>query len=266
MGYVKDNFKDNVFLPNMVPYMKDIVSTFQGYTVARSDMSWAQNMKYAANWIAKLQRGESQYTPGYVMAYTLRMSSSMIGVPMNSILRDLEAVIDEVAAVNTRTEYSNAKLKYAIDSKDNLKMYARMIVEAGDSGNTKLAETIWNDLLNAGWTEKDISDKINSIMNTEIKNTVDIIGAAEKYSVTDKESQKYFQEQVEKYIELKKKAGWDEAKCLKQIRSMLNEKYKPIWQQAKTQKEKEEIRKKCVQLYYKGDSIYAGYNFNNWKE
>ena len=266
VGYVKDNFKDNIFLPNMVPYMKDIVSTFQGYTVARSDMSWAQNMKYAANWIAKLQRGESQYTPGYVMAYTLRMSSSMIGVPMNSILRDLEAVIDEVAAVNTRTEYSNAKLKYAIDSKDNLKMYARMIVEAGDSGNTKLAETIWNDLLNAGWTEKDISDKINSIMNTEIKNTVDIIGAAEKYSVTDKESQKYFEEQVEKYIELKKKAGWDEEKCLKQIRSMLNEKYKPIWQQAKTLKEKEEIRKKCVQLYYKGDSIYAGYNFNNWKE
>lgn len=266
VGYVKDDFKDNVFLPNMVPYMKDIVSTFQGYTVARSDMSWAQNMKYAANWIAKLQRGESQYTPGYVMAYTLRMSSSMIGVPMNSILRDLEAVIDEVAAVNTRTEYSNAKLKYAIDSKDNLKMYARMIVEAGDSGNTKLAETIWNDLLNAGWTEKDISDKINSIMNTEIKNTVDIIGAAEKYSVTDKESQKYFEEQVEKYIELKKKAGWDEEKCLKQIRSMLNEKYKPIWQQAKTLKEKEEIRKKCVQLYYKGDSIYAGYNFNNWKE
>ena len=91
--------------------------------------------------------------------------------------------------------------------------------------------------MEAGVSEDDINDSINSAVNARIEDEVDIIGAAEAYDAYNKESVNVFKGEIDKYIYYKKKAGWDEDKCLKQIRTNLTNEYKPKWKAAKTKEE-----------------------------
>lgn len=167
-GYVKENAADNLNIFAMIPYIKDVISIYQGYTVARSDMSWAQNLKYAYTWMDKLAKGESQYTPSYVLAYTLRMSSSMTGLPVNNIVRDLESLVDEIAATDPEAGYKNAKTKYVLNSNDNLAMYVDMIIEAKMAGDKELQDKIIRELNEVGVTNDDIAKKIYSQVKKEL--------------------------------------------------------------------------------------------------
>lgn len=263
-----ENFKENVNILNSLPYVKDVLSLGKGYTVKRTDVQGFEDLMKVAMEIGKYAEGDSQYTPQHLFIETTKSLSALSGIPIENLMRDSTAIINFVCdTAGGETNYKQTKRTYAIGAEDNLGMYVEMMMDAEDVGNGKLAEEIKKDMLNAGVPEETIEDRKNYIINKTIKEEVDIEGVALNYDSKNKASKAAFQSEVEKYITLKARAGWDEEKSLKQVRSMLTEIYKPQYLAAKTQKEKDAIIKKCKSYFYNGDSIYKDYGFaRNWKK
>ena len=268
-GHFWGNFIDGVNILNAVPYVKDVISlATSGFDIKRTDVQgWAELFK-ATEKMKKYIEGDSEYTPAYLTVEMAKSLSTLSGIPVKNIMRDAKAIIEEVCnAVGGEDNYRWTKKTYAIGAEDNLKMYVEMMMEAEDTGNGPLAKEIKKDLLNAGIPEEKISEKESSIINKIIRENVDIEGAALNYDSKNPASKKAFQEEIKEYIELKERAGWDKEKSLKQVRSILTEIYKPQYQEAKTQKERDAIIRKCKSFYYDGDSIYKDYKFStNWKK
>ncbi len=265
---VKQNFLDNINILNNIPYVKEIPSIIQGYTPTRSDLSALTDIYNVYRKWEKFGRGESKMTFQSMLMETAQAASKLTGVPVKNIVRDATALLDTAFhTTGGEADYQWIKQQYAIGAKGNRRMYADMILDSEERGDINLAGKIRKDMLEAGLSEDDINDSINSAVNTRLDDEVDIIGAAEAYDANNKESVNIFKGEIDKYIYYKKKAGWDEDKCMKQIRTNLTNEYKPKWKAAKTQAEKDAIIKKCKSFYYNGDSIFKDYDFKkNWKD
>lgn len=261
------NMIDNMNMLNNIPYVKDIISAFQGNTPKRTDIQGFQDIYYAVQKINKLSNGEGKYTPQHVFIETVKSISTVTGIPIKSLVRDAVSIIDTtINAVGGEADYTWLKQTYDIKKKENWKMYVNMMLEAKNTGSKELAEKIRKELLQAGATEDGIDDKINTIVNETIKEQVDIKGVAAQYDANDKASKENFQAAVDMYIEQKAIAGWDKKKCLQYVRSTLTGIYKPQYQAAKTQAERSAIIKKCKSYYCNGNSIYKDYDFTQWKK
>lgn len=266
--YVGKNMSDNVNPINMIPYAKDVLSVADGFTPVRADLSGIQDIYYAIKKVEKLMKGESEYTTKYIVINTAQATSKFLGIPLKNIMRDTTSLIDTAyQAAGGEADYKWLKETYDIGSDENRKKYSKMMLEATEIGNQKLADKIKSDMINAGIPEDKITDSINSIINKQIKEEVNIVDAALKYDLNNKESRTMFESEIDKYIEFKKKVGWDEKKSIQKIREVITEHYKPLWREAKTQVEKDDIIKKCKAFYYNKNSLYKDYDFKkNWKD
>ena len=175
-----DNFWSNMNLINNVPYLRDAWSTFQGFAPVRQDVSAYQDLQYAYKKLEKLYEGDSKLTPQYVLAYSLQMSSKLLGVPIRTISRDAGAIIDTVKDIaGGESDYKWLRQKYDIGHDDNRKMYAKMILEAEEAGNTSLADTIRADMVASGADPEKINSSIDGIIKKRYEDDERIQQAAQ---------------------------------------------------------------------------------------
>ena len=166
---LRENMIDNLTLVNNIPWAKDILSIAQGNTPGRTDLGGFQDLYYAYQKIMKLKDGESQYTPQYVAAYTVQMTSKLTGIPVRSIVRDAGSIVDTIFnALGGEADYNWLKQVYSISSQENLSLYVQMMIEAQRQGNTKLAGEIKTDLNKAGIDNDKIGSKIRSVVKKEL--------------------------------------------------------------------------------------------------
>lgn len=175
-----DNFWSNMNLINNVPYLRDAWSTFQGFAPVRQDVSAYQDLQYAYKKLEKLYEGDSKLTPQYVLAYSLQMSSKLLGVPIRTISRDAGAIIDTAKDIaGGESDYKWLRQKYDIGHDDNRKMYAKMILEAEEAGNTSLADTIRADMVASGADPEKINSSIDGIIKKRYEDDERIQQAAQ---------------------------------------------------------------------------------------
>lgn len=168
---VRSNFIDGMNPLTYIPYVKDVTSIIQGYTPGRADLSAFQDIKYALDKIEKLYQGDSKLTPQYVILYTAQACSKLTGIPIKSIMREAEGLINTaVNAMDGKADYEWTKQKYEIRNKENLKRYAKIMLEAYEGGNAGLAKEIKEDLNQAGIDNESISRKLNTIVKSELIN------------------------------------------------------------------------------------------------
>lgn len=177
---VWDNLKEGMNIINNIPYAKDIVSIASGYTPTRADTTAYQDIMYAYKKLRKLYDGDSSMTPQYVAVYSVEMTSKLLGLPIKSICRDAGAILDTAFnAAGGESDYKWIKQKYDIGHDDNRKLYAGMILDAQESGNRKLADTIRNDMIEAGVEPDKITDKIDVIIKKRYEEDERIMQAAQ---------------------------------------------------------------------------------------
>ena len=165
-----DNFKDGMNIINNIPYAKDAVSAFAGYSQTRADTAAYQDLYYAYKKLGKIYSGDSELTPQYVALYTAEMSSKLLGLPIRSISRDAQAISDTLmhGLGKESDDYTWLKQKYNIGSKQNLNLYVGMMIEAHRSNDAELQQRIKDDL-NATKIDNDtISNKIKSLIKGEL--------------------------------------------------------------------------------------------------
>lgn len=263
-SHLAANMIDNVNVLNNVPYIRDVISTVQGDTVKRTDMQGIQDVYYAWKKVYKVLQNDGKYTPQYAFLEALRSTSALTGIPIKSITKDALAIIDTaVGSLSGVGEYEATKMKYGLSLKDNKSLYVSMMMNATEAGDKELADKIKRDLLDAGYTEDDIEKQMNQEVNKEIKDNIDIISAADKYDYQDKESRDAFEEEVNAYIELKKKAGKSEKDALQSVKTKLSSHYKEMYQKG-DQKTKKEVIDKCNRFRYNGNAIFKGSEYKSW--
>ncbi|MCI6138501.1 MULTISPECIES: hypothetical protein [Clostridia] len=165
------NFKDNMNLINSIPYVKDAYGILiDGYTPNRPDVAAYQDLARALNRVKKLADGESSLTPQAVIIDVIQSGSKLFGSPVKSATRDLRAIVDTVINEHGSgsVDYTWLKQKYAIGSKDNLNLYAGMMIEAQRNGDKDLQKRIKTDLNKAEIDNETISNKIKSLIKGEL--------------------------------------------------------------------------------------------------
>ena len=165
------NFKDNMNLINSIPYVKDAYGILiDGYTPNRPDVAAYQDLARALNRVKKLADGESSLTPQAVIIDVIQSGSKLFGLPVKSATRDLRAIVDTVINEHgsDSVDYTWLKQKYAIGSKDNLNLYAGMMIEAQRNGDKDLQKRIKTDLNKAEIDNETISNKIKSLIKGEL--------------------------------------------------------------------------------------------------
>lgn len=263
-SHMAANMIDNVNILNSVPYVRDVISTVQGNTVKRTDMQGIQDVYYAWKKVYKAMQKTGKYTPQYAFLEALRSSSALTGIPIKSITRDALSIIDTtVSSLSGAGEYEATKMKYGLSLKDNKSLYVSMMMNATEARDKELVDKIKRDLMDAGYTEDDIEKQMNQEVNKEIKDNIDIISAADKYDYQDKESRDAFEEEVNAYIELKKKAGKSEKDALQSVKIKLSSHYKEMYQKG-DQKTKKEVVEKCNRFRYNGNAIFKGSEYKSW--
>ena len=165
-----NNFVDGMNIINNIPYVKDAVSVFSGYSATRADTAAYQDLYYAFKKLGKVYSGDSSLTPQYVALYTAEMSSKLLGIPIRSISRDAQAIADTaIHEIGSETaDYKWLKQKYAIGNKENLNLYAGMMIEAQRNGDKDLRKRIKTDLNKVEIDNETISNKIKSLIKGEL--------------------------------------------------------------------------------------------------
>lgn len=82
---VPENFVDSYL--GLIPYIKDVVSIFQGYEVKRTDMEHFQKLYYA---LTKL--GSDEYTTAEKIDILAGAATALFGIPYANVSRDLKAI------------------------------------------------------------------------------------------------------------------------------------------------------------------------------
>ena len=162
---------DNVNPLSLIPIAKDVVSVWQGYTPARSEMQGFQDIMYAIKRVEKLIEGDSQYTPQEVAVYAVRQTSGILGIPADNIIREMEGLANTIIQATRKltAEYEATQLKYDISHTSNRSRYASMIVEAEELGEQELADKIREDMMQAGNSKEEIDRSINSVITKAYK-------------------------------------------------------------------------------------------------
>lgn len=166
-----ENIIDNVNPLAMIPFAKDVISIIDGYEVQRMDTVAIKDMLNVAKEWDKFFDGESKYTAGYLITESVKALSSLIGVPVKNVARDMEAIISNTTDVfgNQEDKYKENKRKYSLYSEENVSMYIKDLVEAKFNGNEELAVKIYNDLIAAHVDNATLNEKIETASRQRLK-------------------------------------------------------------------------------------------------
>lgn len=175
----------NSFNPlGYIPYMRDIFSVIQGYTVQRTDISWLNDLVKSGKNLMRYMSGESNYTLNAVLMDAAGSLSKATGIPINSAKRDILAIKNTIVnyTLGLDAQYANQKLTYDVGSEKNISMYVKMMLEAKMSGNEQIATRIYNDMVNGGISNEKIDNKIKTEQVKAIKEEPEAMEAAKAYN------------------------------------------------------------------------------------
>lgn len=207
------NIVENVNLLNLIPYVKDVFSLMQGYDVERMDMQGISDvMDDLLRWVEWFSKGEAKYTAKFMIIETASSIAKTFGVPVANIIREVTSLVnlgltlmDDYGRDTTELRYRYSRQQLDIQHSANKGTFISFMLEARMAGDTELATEIFNDLIDAGYT----NEKIESAMASQAKKMLE----------------KGFLEQLEKYNTAL--AAGDAAKVDAIADELLKEGYRP---------------------------------------
>lgn len=170
-----ENLIDNLNPMGMIPFLKDIVSAFQGFTLDRIETQGIEGVISSGKKWADYKNGESKYNFPYLIQDLASNLGKLFGLPINSVARDIEAItnttLDMMSNVGfDTTEIEYLKLQYKFDTIGNKSKYAKLLVEARTQGNTALAKQIEKDMLASGIPR----EKLDSTIKSSVKKAISL--------------------------------------------------------------------------------------------
>ncbi len=196
------NLNDNLNPMNTMVFARDLYSMISGYDVARTDFSWAADLIDCFKKWMQFMEGESKYTLNGMLRYTAGQFSKFLGLPYKSLDRDLFALKDSIVNHFLKIEqvqdafgyseadrlalaYQNRKLTNDIGSRQNVKLYTKMMLEAAFNGDNDLAAKIWNEMTRAGISNEQMQSQLTNAEKNRVRKEPEAAEAVEVYKEKD---------------------------------------------------------------------------------
>lgn len=185
-----------------IPFVKDVVSLAQGYSVARTDMEVISDIVDASKLFISSANGGKKTTV-YAIKSLAASVAKLFGVPASNLMRDTWAAV-RTAAVETGNiplQYEMEKVIYNISNTGNKNRYYAILYRALEQGDMDTYQHIRDDLMNSmGVDGASIDSAMRSRYNKAVEKDPDytlpqrardLIGSRDKY-VPVKEKEETF--------------------------------------------------------------------------
>lgn len=191
--FFSGNAGSNLNPLGQIPYVKDLVSLAQGYSVARTDMEVISDIVRDAQLFLKSAEGGKK-TRAYALSRLLASCAKLWGVPVSNLQRDTWALLRTAAQEtgNTALEYEMEKAIYKLSNTGNKSRFIAYLYRARAAGDTETAEHIYKDLKEQmGLTDREISSAVDGKTRAERGvQSVDDLPAGDRYLAPAAEKQR----------------------------------------------------------------------------
>lgn len=164
------NLISNINPVGRIPYLKDILSILQGYTVDRMDAAAADDIIRTSKTFIKGLGGDSKTTTAYNLKQVMLMCSKVFGISVGNMGRDMWSIARSIAndTGNVRVMFEMEKAIYRMDrSAGNRKRWCELLYRAQKDKDTETARLIYKEMLEHGYDEKDVQQGVETIMKAE---------------------------------------------------------------------------------------------------
>ena len=166
------NLISNMNPAGRIPYVKDILSILQGYTVDRMDAAAADDIIRTAKTFIKGLNGDAKTTTAYNLKQVMLMCSKVFGISIGNMGRDMWSIARSIASDtgNVRLMFEMEKAIYRMDkSAGNRKRWCELLYRAQKDNDTETARLIYKEMLEHGYEETDVRQGVEAIMKAEQK-------------------------------------------------------------------------------------------------
>ena len=164
------NLISNINPVGRIPYLKDILSILQGYTVDRMDAAAADDIIRTSKTFIKGLGGDSKTTTAYNLKQVMLMCSKVFGISVGNMGRDMWSIARSIAndTGNVRVMFEMEKAIYRMDkSAGNRKRWCELLYRAQKDRDTETARMIYKEMLEHGYEESDVRQGVEAIMKNE---------------------------------------------------------------------------------------------------
>ena len=172
------NAADNVNPLNMLPYLKELSSLWEGYDSSRMDMAGISSLVTSVQQLMKYVNGESKKNLYGVTKGLVRALSQVTGIPLYNAMRDTEALIEQFSFAPISEKELTAK---------DVRIY---LLKAEKLGNEKQVKKYlaWYDAqykekLADGKTDKEAKSALKSSITSQYKQIYQNSTNAEKIKI-----------------------------------------------------------------------------------
>ena len=166
------NLISNMNPAGRIPYVKDILSILQGYTVDRMDAAAADDIIRTVKTFIKGLNGDAKTTTAYNLKQVMLMCSKVFGISIGNMGRDMWSIARSIASDtgNVRLMFEMEKAIYRMDkSAGNRKRWCELLYRAQKDNDTETARLIYKEMLEHGYEETDVRQGVEAIMKAEQK-------------------------------------------------------------------------------------------------
>lgn len=164
------NLISNINPVGRIPYLKDILSILQGYTVDRMDAAAADDIIRTSKTFIKGLGGDSKTTTAYNLKQVMLMCSKVFGISVGNMGRDMWSIARSIAndTGNVRVMFEMEKAIYRMDrSAGNRKRWCELLYRAQKDKDIETARMIYKEMLEHGYEEADVRQGVEAIMKNE---------------------------------------------------------------------------------------------------
>lgn len=151
------NIADNMNPLGRLPYVKDILSIWQGYTVERADMDAIADAIKAAQSLNDAIQGKGKRTAWYAAEQMIGTTAVMFGVPVKTLTRDVRGLIRSIAQSTGSWEVVYEAEKFTYKPAANKKQFMDLLWTVKQKDESAY-EAIRKDMEQHGYFAEDPKD------------------------------------------------------------------------------------------------------------
>lgn len=156
------NIGNSMNVLTWIPYIKDMFSICQGYTIERMDASAFGDFISAAQDAIKSFSGEGKWTMGYAATKTVMTGAKLFGSSVSNLMRDIESILRSVLieTENWKELYNMEKGMYNLNTQTS--RFFDILYQALESGDSSSYDYIAEDLIENGIKPKSIENSMRA--------------------------------------------------------------------------------------------------------
>lgn len=172
-GILNGNIESSFNPLTYIPYLKDIISQTQGYSVSRMDMDTISRVLKAYTNVTKAMNGEGKNTVQSAWLNLVAETGRFLGIPVANIKRDVQSISRTYFAEtgNYRMLYEYEKFLYDVTSTNTLTEFSKLILGAERAGDEEAAQAIRQDMIDSGVNEEKLNKKLDELRKKEVTDT-----------------------------------------------------------------------------------------------